>query len=80
MMYVIPPVAHTFSQSHFMKYPTTATFLTDDEKKAIGRMLQEDTQGLATHYDTKFVWQAMSDYKTYVQIGIYIGLSKACFS
>lgn len=55
-------------------YPTTATFLTDDEKKAIGRMLQEDTQGLATHYDTKFVWQAMSDYKTYVQIGIYIGL------
>jgi hypothetical protein len=36
-------------------------------------MLKEDSQDLATHYDRKFVWQAMTDYKTYVQVGIYIG-------
>ena len=36
-------------------------------------MLREDTQGLATDYKSKFVWQAISDYKTYVQIGIYMG-------
>ena len=36
-------------------------------------MLKEDTQGLATDFKLKFVWQAISDYKMYVQIGIYIG-------
>jgi hypothetical protein len=56
-----------------MKYPSTATFLTDDEKRAVARMLKEDSQGLATHYDRKFVWQAMTDYKTYMQVGIYMG-------
>jgi hypothetical protein len=63
-----------------MKYPSTATFLTDYEKRAVARMLKEDCQGLATHYDSKFVWQAITDYKTYVQVGIYIGLSKVCLS
>ena len=29
-------------------------------------MLKEDTQGLATHYETKFVWQALLDYKSYI--------------
>jgi hypothetical protein len=29
---------------------------------------------MATHFSKKFVWQAMKDYKTYVQVGIYIGL------
>ncbi|KAJ7692341.1 major facilitator superfamily domain-containing protein, partial [Mycena olivaceomarginata] len=55
-------------------YPQTATFLTDTEREQIVYMLKEDSQDLATHYDRKFVWQAMTDYKTYVQVGIYIGL------
>ena len=29
-------------------------------------MLKEDTQDLATHYETKFVWQALLDYKSYI--------------
>ena len=36
-------------------------------------MLKEDNQGLATEFKLKFVWQAISDYKMYVQVGIYIG-------
>jgi hypothetical protein len=36
-------------------------------------MLKSDANNMATHYDAKFVWQAMLDYKTYVQIGIYMG-------
>ncbi|KAG5639041.1 hypothetical protein H0H81_007654 [Sphagnurus paluster] len=48
-------------------------FLTEDERKTIIAMLKEDTQGLATHYDRKFVWQTLKDYKTYVQMGIYCG-------
>jgi len=55
-------------------YPSTARFLTDNEKKAVIGMLKEDSQGLSTHYDKKFVFQAMTDYKTYVQVGIYIGI------
>jgi hypothetical protein len=35
--------------------------------------LKNDSQNLATHYDFQFVLQALRDYKTYVQIGIYIG-------
>jgi len=36
-------------------------------------MLKEDKEGLATDFKLKFVWQAISDYKIYIQIGIYIG-------
>ncbi|KAJ7130834.1 major facilitator superfamily domain-containing protein [Mycena crocata] len=55
-------------------YPETAGFLTEPERKHVVHMLREDQQDLATHYDRKFVWQAMGDYRTYVQIGIYMGL------
>ncbi|KAK7000695.1 major facilitator superfamily domain-containing protein [Favolaschia claudopus] len=55
-------------------YPETATFLTETERAQVVYMLKEDQQNLATHYDHKFVWQAMLDYRTYVQIGIYMGL------
>ena len=56
------------------KYPDTATFLTPYEKQVVINMLKEDTQGLATHYEAKFVWQAFSDYKPYILSVIYLGL------
>lgn len=56
-----------------LQYPETASFLTDKEKVIVSKMLEEDTQGLATHFNIKFVWQAMTDYKAYLQVGIYIG-------
>lgn len=37
-------------------------------------MLKEDKLGQATHFDYKYVWHAMLDYKTYVQIAIYMGM------
>ncbi|KAJ7272076.1 major facilitator superfamily domain-containing protein [Mycena haematopus] len=55
-------------------YPETATFLSETEREQIIHLLKEDSQDLATHFDRKFVWQALKDYKTYVQIGIYMGL------
>ncbi|KAF8647123.1 hypothetical protein AX16_006955 [Volvariella volvacea WC 439] len=55
-------------------YPETARFLNPREKAVVISMLKEDQQGLATHYEHRFVWQAMTDYKTYIQVGIYIGL------
>jgi len=38
-------------------------------------MLEEDKQGLAAHYDAKFVWQALSDYKPYI-----LSLNHLCIS
>ncbi|KXN82015.1 hypothetical protein AN958_03313 [Leucoagaricus sp. SymC.cos] len=55
-------------------YPETAHFLTEAEKQVVITMLKEDQQGQAKHYDFEFVLQAMTDYKTYIQIGIYIGI------
>ncbi|KAJ2912718.1 hypothetical protein MD484_g7692, partial [Candolleomyces efflorescens] len=55
-------------------YPETASFLTAAERALVVQMLKDDKQGMATHFEWKYVWHAMKDYKTYVQIGIYIGL------
>ncbi|KDQ57415.1 hypothetical protein JAAARDRAFT_206966 [Jaapia argillacea MUCL 33604] len=54
-------------------YPQTAKFLTEPERERVIQMLKEG-QDLATHFDIKFFWQAVQDYKTYLQIGIYIGV------
>ena len=35
-------------------------------------MVKEDGQGLATYYHAKFVWQALLDYKPYIQASIYM--------
>ena len=37
-------------------------------------MLKEDAQGLTTHYDTKFVWQALYDSRVWVQALLYLYL------
>ncbi|KAJ7594505.1 major facilitator superfamily domain-containing protein [Mycena floridula] len=55
-------------------YPQTATFLTDEERKIVIAALKEDSGGQSTRFDIKFVWQAMTDYKTYVQIALYVGV------
>jgi MFS family permease len=53
--------------------PETATFLTETERTYIIAMLKADSQNMPTHLSKKFVWQAIADYKTYVQVGIYLG-------
>ncbi|KAH7913270.1 MFS general substrate transporter [Hygrophoropsis aurantiaca] len=55
-------------------YPETATFLTQSERLYVVDMLKQDANHLSTHYDIRFVWQAMTDYKTYIQVGTNIGL------
>ncbi|KAI9573703.1 major facilitator superfamily domain-containing protein [Boletus coccyginus] len=53
--------------------PETASFLTETERRYIVELMKADSQGLATHYNFMFVLQALKDYKTYLQFGIYIG-------
>jgi len=49
------------------QYPETATFLTEEERQFVIRTLADDSKGQATHFSTKFVWQALTDWKSYVQ-------------
>ncbi|KAF8134538.1 major facilitator superfamily domain-containing protein [Boletus edulis] len=68
-------IVTAFAAFFFMyDYPETASFLTEKERHNIVWLLKHDSQNLATHYDIRFVLQALKDYRTYVQIGIYIGL------
>jgi len=55
-------------------YPETAKFLSEDERQFIIQTLREDSNGQATHFSTKFVWQGLGDWKTYVQVMNYIGV------
>ncbi|KAG1758818.1 MFS general substrate transporter [Suillus occidentalis] len=55
-------------------YPETAKFLTETERAYVIDMLKQDANNLATHYHFRFVLQAMKDYKTYIQVLIYMGL------
>jgi hypothetical protein len=37
------------------------------------QILKDDAQGQATHYDGRFVWQALGDYKTYIFALMFVG-------
>ena len=37
-------------------------------------MLKEDRHGLSTNFRKEFIWQALTDKRTYYQTGIYMGL------
>jgi sugar phosphate permease len=47
--------------------PETASFLSEEETKEVHRRLSHDNDGMAEHYDTKFMWIAFMDWKIWVQ-------------
>ncbi|KIM26839.1 hypothetical protein M408DRAFT_330417 [Serendipita vermifera MAFF 305830] len=55
-------------------YPSTAKFLTADEREFVVERLKRDSTDLATHYDKKFVFQALTDWKCWLQVCVYIGV------
>ncbi|KAF5328609.1 hypothetical protein D9619_011576 [Psilocybe cf. subviscida] len=55
-------------------YPETAKFLNDNDRAVVIAMLKEDRHGMSTKFDTKYVWQAFGDIRTWYQTGIYMGL------
>ncbi|KIM45557.1 hypothetical protein M413DRAFT_430226 [Hebeloma cylindrosporum] len=68
-------VVFAFLSYFFMyDYPETASFLSDDDREIVITMLKEDRHGLSTTFQTKFIWQALTDIRTYYQTGIYMGL------
>ncbi|KAG1866133.1 MFS general substrate transporter [Suillus subluteus] len=64
----------TLSFFYMHDYPETAKFLTEPERLCIINILKQDSNHLSSRFDTQFIWQAIKDYKAYVQIIIYLGL------
>ncbi|KAG9315896.1 major facilitator superfamily domain-containing protein [Chiua virens] len=62
--------------SYFLMYdyPETASFLTETERSYLIQLMRNDSLGLATHYHWRFVVQALTDYKIYLQFFLYIGV------
>ncbi|KAG1863942.1 major facilitator superfamily domain-containing protein [Suillus tomentosus] len=71
---IVTVLVAIFSFFYMHDYPETANFLTEPERLYIIDVLKHDSNSLSSLFDTQFVWQAMKDYKTYVQILIYLGL------
>ncbi|KAG1877062.1 MFS general substrate transporter [Suillus tomentosus] len=71
---IVTVLVAVFSFFYMHDYPETANFLTEPERLYIIDVLKHDSNSLSSLFDTQFVWQAMQDYKTYVQILIYLGL------
>ncbi|KAG2132980.1 MFS general substrate transporter [Suillus clintonianus] len=71
---IVTVLVACFSFFYMEDYPETAKFLTEPERLYIMNMLKQDANDLSTQFDTQFVWQAVKDCKTYVQMLIYMGL------
>jgi len=55
------------------QYPGTARFLSAEERDFVVNRLKHDNTDLATHYEHKFVIQALTDWKCWMQACIYVG-------
>lgn len=49
-------------------YPSTAKFLSTEEKTEISRRLEQDRSGLADEFNMKYFWDAVKDWKIYVHM------------
>ncbi|KAI9460333.1 MFS general substrate transporter [Boletus coccyginus] len=77
----IATVLVALAASFFMHdFPETASFLTEAERRYIVELMKADSQGLATHYNSRFILQALKDYKIYIQFGISIGFSVPAYA
>ncbi|KAJ7746748.1 major facilitator superfamily domain-containing protein [Mycena maculata] len=54
-------------------YPSTATFLTAEEREHLMDVLRHDTAGEPSHFDMKFVWETLLNPKSWLQAIIFLG-------
>jgi len=65
-----------FTAYFFMHdYPESSTFLTEDEREFIVHTIRDDSQGQAKHFSTRFVVQALADWKSWVQLLMFLGVN-----
>ncbi|KAF8922717.1 MFS general substrate transporter [Mucidula mucida] len=63
-------------------FPETAKFVTETERVFIIRRLQGDMKLSAggEKYKTKYIWQSLKDWKTWIAMGIYMGFDGPLFA
>ena len=61
-------------------YPSTAKFLTAEEKTEVTHRLTKDRSSLADEYDTKYMFHALKDWKIWVHMFITIGIYTPLYS
>lgn len=61
-------------------YPSTAKFLTAQEKTEVTYRLTQDRSSLADEYDTKYMFHALKDWKIWVHMFITIGIYTPLYS
>ncbi|PBL00054.1 MFS general substrate transporter [Armillaria gallica] len=67
-------VASLFAFWKLPDYPGTAKFLTPREKDHLVEVLRRDNEGEPSHFEMRFVWETLRDYKSWLQTIIYIGM------
>ncbi|KAI0049941.1 MFS general substrate transporter [Auriscalpium vulgare] len=55
-------------------YPETATFLTEREREYVVNALRHSSGHQSTHFEWRFVWQALADWKSWMQVVTYMGV------
>jgi hypothetical protein len=61
-------------------YPSTAKFLTAEEKIEVTHRLTQDRSSLADEYNTKYMFHALKDWKIWVHMFITIGIYTPLYS
>ena len=54
-------------------YPSTAKFLSQQERDEVSRRLEKDRSSLADEFDMRYFWAAVKDWKIWVHMFITIG-------
>ncbi|KAF8472823.1 major facilitator superfamily domain-containing protein [Kalaharituber pfeilii] len=63
-------------------FPDDAHFLSDDDRRRVLKRLKDDQQSSAMHEDfkTTYLWQSLTDWKTYVGCLMYMGVDGALYA
>ncbi|KAK2593704.1 hypothetical protein QQS21_008612 [Conoideocrella luteorostrata] len=61
-------------------YPSTAKFLTEPEKAEVVRRLAQDQSVLSHQFKRQFIWDALKDWKIYIQMVIFFGILTPLYS
>ncbi|KAL6354444.1 hypothetical protein LRP88_11778 [Fusarium phalaenopsidis] len=61
-------------------YPERAKFITEEERKHIQERLRLDRSSLADEFDTKYVWDALRDWKIWVHMFMATGTFTGVYS
>jgi len=62
-------------------FPESATFLTETERVYVIRKLQDDLRfSTEEKFELKYVWQCLTDWKTYLGMGITMGVGGPVFA